>query len=128
MSIIEWIIKIKRAAQSEGWSWLINGKFVNNIIHTGLNRDLFELKTTFISTSKGLNLMRMYPQNPRILWEKHEAHLNSLGFMQKIAIKLVTRLTNMKISEVVSRSVFLEKFDTTIIAKHNVISYNNLPE
>ena len=81
---------------------------------------VLELK---VQTPKGMNLVRSHPYHPRMIWSKHEAHQTSSDASQCVAILLSDRLTNMKICDLKSRTIFLQQFDI-VLKKVDKVPYD----
>ena len=75
----------------------------------------------------GLNLVRLFEDDPKTMWRKHEEHQTSSSSSQQIAIVLSNRISNMIIATSKSRSDFLEDFDKTL-TKFDKVSADKTPE
>ena len=113
---IEWNKKVDRQSKLDVWFLLINPAFDPATIFPGINQELFDLQEVLISTvlqlilqtPHGMNLVGSHLDHPRILWNKHESHLTSSDVSQQVAILISDRLTNMKICNSKSKTIFLE--------------------
>ena len=104
------------------WEQLIDVRFLNISLRPGTDTELCTLQSVFISTvldrvllsPYGLQLVWKYKEHLRNLWEEHKIHQTSSGSSQRIAIILSEKLSNIKISDPKSRTLFLEEFDTIL--------------
>ena len=119
----------------DGWESLIDDTFNSNTLCPGTDTNLCTLQSVFMSmvlekvllNTHGMKLVRLFEDDPRALWTKHEAHQTSLTSSQRIAIVLSNRISNMTIATSASKSAFLEEFDKSV-TKFDKVSADKMPE
>ena len=131
----EWIVKFNRQIKLDMWERLVDPAFDTKTLRLEADKDLYTLQCVFMSTvlekvimnTQGLKLVRLYEDDPKTIWRKHEEHQTSSLSSQRIAIVLSNRISNMTIATSKSRSDFLEDFDKTL-TKFDKVSTDKIPE
>ena len=131
----EWIIKMICQIKLDMWEQLIDANFDRKALRVGADTELYTLQAVFMSTilekvllnTHGLKLVRLFDDDLKALWTKHEAHQTSSSSSQRIAIVLSNRTSNMTIATSKSRSAFLEDFNKSI-TKFDKVSADKMPE
>ena len=115
-----WIIKFKRKIASEKMSRMIDKGFHKNQLSAGSDTELFKQQENHLSsvlervlqTSEEKRLTRKNPDDPRIVWELHEAHSTSSATSTNICTSLGQELANLKIVTFDTPTTGLDTFDS----------------
>ena len=89
----DWSVKFERKVHSEEMFRMIDPSFHMNQLDTGSNTELFDKQKNHFSsildrvlqTSEGKKLTRKHPDDPRQVWNLHQAH-STLSATHQISV------------------------------------------
>ena len=117
----DWSVKFERKIRTEEMYRMIDPGFYIVSLHAGSDTDLFHRQKNHFSsvldhvlqTSEGKRLTRKYPDDPRKVWNLHEAHSQSSATTSSICTGLSQELAKMKIVDYNTPTKGLDTFDSS---------------
>ena len=125
----DWSVKFERKIHSEEMFRMIDTNFHISSLDASSDTELFDKqKNNFSSildrvlqTSEGQRLTRKHPDDPRQVWNLHQAHSTSSATSSNICTGLSQELAKMKIVDYDTPTKGLDTFDT-YLTQYNKIS------